>query len=364
MTGITLGRCTIHVQSGLLDRAGPVITSAARAHRYAIVTDENVRGLYAERLAATLPAGRTRLYAFAAGEAHKTRKTWAAITDAMLADGMGRDSVVVSLGGGVVGDLAGFIAATFMRGVPLVHVPTTLLAMVDASIGGKTGVDVPAGKNLVGAFHEPVAVLTDPDVLSTLPVEELRGGLAEAIKHGVIADPAYFAETVRALDVLRVPSHDRAAMTACIVGSVRIKAAIVGHDYREAGLRQVLNFGHTLGHAIETATAMRTSHGDAVAIGMVGEAMIAERMRVAERGTADEIREAVTRAGLPSRLPRGVGIEAILDATRVDKKSRAGAVRYALPRRIGVMSSDSAGWAVPVPDEAVIAALGEISERT
>ena len=362
MTDIALGRCTIHIRPGLLDRAGSMITAAARAHRYAIVTDENVRALYADRLAATFPAGSGRIYPFAAGETHKTRKTWAAITDAMLADGMGRDSVVVSLGGGVVGDLAGFIAATFMRGVPLVHVPTTLLAMVDASIGGKTGVDVPAGKNLVGAFHEPVAVLTDPDVLSTLPVEELRGGLAEAIKHGVIADAKYFEETVRALDVLRTPSHDRSAMTACIVGSVRIKASIVGHDFREAGLRQVLNFGHTLGHAIEAATSMRTSHGDAVAIGMVAEATIAERMKVAERGTAQSIRDAVMRAGLPSRLPRGLGLEGVLDATRSDKKARAGAVRYALPKKIGVMSSDSAGWAVPVGDDVVIAVLREITE--
>ena len=363
MTEIAVGRSRIHIRSGLLDRAGSIITSAARSHRYAIVTDENVRDLYADRLAATFPAGRAHIHAFAPGEAHKTRKTWAAITDAMLADGMGRDSVVVSLGGGVVGDLAGFIAATFMRGVPLVHVPTTLLAMVDASIGGKTGVDVPAGKNLVGAFHEPVAVLTDPDVLSTLPVEELRGGLAEAIKHGVIADATYFEETVGALDVLRMPSHDRAAMTACIVGSVRIKAGIVGHDFREAGLRQVLNFGHTLGHAIEAATSMRTSHGDAVAIGMVAEATIAERMKVAERGTAELIRNAVTRAGLPSRLPRGLSLEAVLEATRSDKKARAGAVRYALPKRIGVMSSDSAGWSVPVPEEAVMAVLREMAEH-
>lgn len=363
MTEIVLGRCTIHVESGLLDRAGSIITSASPAHRYVIVTDETVRGLYADRLAATLPSGRSRIHAFAPGEAHKTRKTWAAITDAMLADGMGRDTTVISLGGGVVGDLAGFIAATFMRGVPLIHVPTTLLAMVDASIGGKTGVDVPAGKNLVGAFHEPMAVITDPDVLSTLPVEELRGGLAEAIKHGVIADAKYFETTVRALDVLRVPSHDRAAMTACIVGSVRIKAAIVGQDTREAGLRQTLNFGHTLGHAIEAATSMRTSHGDAVAIGMVGEASIAERMKTAERGTADAVRAAITQAGLPTRLPRGLAIDAVLDATRSDKKARGGSVRYALPKRIGIMSSDSAGWSVPVSDDVVVAVLREMAEQ-
>ena len=363
MTGIALGRCTIHIESGLLERAGSIITSASPAHRYAIVTDETVRGLYADRLVATLPSGRSRIYAFAPGEAHKTRKTWAAITDAMLADGMGRDTTVISLGGGVVGDLAGFIAATFMRGVPLIHVPTTLLAMVDASIGGKTGVDVPAGKNLVGAFHQPLAVITDPDVLSTLPVEELRGGLAEAIKHGVIADAKYFETTIRALDVLRVPSHDRAAMTACIVGSARIKAAIVGQDAREAGLRQTLNFGHTLGHAIEAATSMRTSHGDAIAIGMVGEALIAERMKAAERGTSDAVRDAIARAGLPTRLPRGLEIDAVLDATRSDKKARAGAVRYALPKRIGVMSSDSAGWAMPVSDDVVVAVLREMAEQ-
>jgi 3-dehydroquinate synthase len=256
-----------------------------------------------------------------------------------------------------VGDLAGFVAATYMRGIPVVQVPTTLLAMIDASIGGKTGVDTPAGKNLVGAFHPPAAVVVDPDTLATLPAEQLRAGAAEAIKHGVIADAGYFERVAGQLPaLLSDPCGD--TMRELIAGSIAIKAGIVIRDEREGGVRKALNFGHTLGHAIEAESGYRLLHGEAVAIGMTLEGELAERMGVAERGTAARVRDAVERAGLPSRPPSGMSRERILAATRSDKKARRGTVEYALPRRVGEMDPGGGGWGIAVPDEAVMAVLG------
>src|SRR5215207_9950142 len=202
MLEIHLPTYCVSIAEGLLDRLGDLVADAAPAHRYALVTDSTVRDLYAARALGALPAGAGGPFVVPAGESHKTRESWARLTDELLAAGFGRDTAVIALGGGVVGDLAGFVAATFMRGVPYVQVPTTLLAMIDASVGGKTGVDTPAGKNLVGAFHPPAAVLIDPLALATLPARELVAGLAEALKHGVVADADYFAELEAALPEL------------------------------------------------------------------------------------------------------------------------------------------------------------------
>ncbi|HVE77600.1 MAG TPA: 3-dehydroquinate synthase, partial [Gemmatimonadaceae bacterium] len=257
----------IVVERGALGRLGEIVRAAAPAHRYVVVTDEQVGPLYAERARAAF--GDADVLAVPPGEVHKTRESWARLTDAMLARGHGRDTTVVALGGGVVGDLAGFVAATYMRGLPLVQVPTTLLAMIDAAIGGKTGVDTAAGKNLVGAFHPPAAVVADPDVLATLPAPHLRAGLAEAIKHGVVADEAYFDFVREALpSLLAADGWAGESMTELVAVSARIKAEVVSRDERESGLRKVLNFGHTLGHAIEAASGYALLHGEAVAIGM------------------------------------------------------------------------------------------------
>jgi 3-dehydroquinate synthase len=342
----------ITVERGALGRLGPIVRAAAPAHRYAIVTDDEVAPRYAERARAAL--GDADLLTVPAGEAHKTRESWARLTDAMLARGYGRDSAVVALGGGVVGDLAGFVAATYMRGLPVVQVPTTLLAMIDAAIGGKTGVDTPAGKNLVGAFHPPAAVVADPDVLATLPPAHLRAGLAEAIKHGVVADERYFAFVRDALPILLGADGWRSdAMTELVAVSARIKAEVVARDERESGLRKVLNFGHTLGHAIETASEYALLHGEAVAIGMTLESALAERAGVAAAGTAERVRAMVIAAGLPADRPRALDAEVILAATRADKKARRGAVEYALPTRVGAMAGADAGWAVRVADDLV-----------
>ena len=287
-----------------------------------------------------------------AGESNKTRDTWARLTDQMLAKGYGRDSTVIALGGGVVGDLAGFVAATFMRGIPVVQVPTTLVAMVDASIGGKTGVDTYLGKNLVGVFHFPAAVLIDPQVLATLPFRELRAGFAEIVKHGVIANDAYFREvagSARNLLDKGGPESDR--MLSVIVQSIEIKADIVSRDEREDGLRKTLNFGHTIGHAVELVSGFSLLHGEAVAIGMALEGRLAERIGVAQAGTAEAIIEALRTAGLPTELPRPFEKGAVLEAMRSDKKARSGKTMFALPLRIGAMAGADTGWTVSVTDD-------------
>jgi 3-dehydroquinate synthase len=356
MSTIPLLSYEILVEPDALDGVGDLARRVAPAHRYAIITDERVEPLYAARVAASFGTARVDVLRVPAGEEHKTRESWARLTDELLCLGHARDSAVVALGGGVVGDLAGFVAATFMRGVPFVQVPTTLLAMIDASIGGKTGVDTPAGKNLVGAFHQPAAVVVDPRVLATLPLEQLRAGVAEAIKHGAIVDADYFERLGAALpEVL----HDTAgaAMRELIVRSIEIKADVVRRDEREGGVRKILNFGHTLGHAIEAESGYRLLHGEAVAIGMVLESALAERVGVAEPGTAQRLRVAVERAGLPDARPAGMSPERILALTRTDKKARSGAVEYALPARVGAMAGASSGWGVRVSDQDVLAVL-------
>ncbi len=348
----------VSVQPGLLDKVGSTAAARTGAHRFAIVTDDQVGPKYADRVARSFRTP-PRVITIPAGEGQKTRATWADITDALLADGFGRDSAVVALGGGVVGDLAGFVAATFMRGIPYVQVPTTLLAMVDASIGGKTGVDTAAGKNLVGAFHQPAAVLADPETLITLPLQQLRAGFAEVIKHGVIADASYFARVVADVPSLidRHSDHWLERITAIVVRSIEIKADVVTRDEREAGLRKTLNFGHTIGHAIEVCASYELLHGEAIAAGMVIEADLAERAGIAERGTCDRIRDAVKAAGLPASRPRVHEAAALLAATRSDKKARAGVVEYALPRRVGEMAGAERGWACPVSDDLVLEVL-------
>jgi 3-dehydroquinate synthase len=280
------------------------------------------------------------------------------VTDEMLARGFGRDSAVIALGGGVVGDLAGFVAATFMRGIPVVQVPTTLVAMIDASIGGKTGVDTPAGKNLVGAFHQPAAVLIDPAVLATLPPRELRAGLAEAIKHGVIADAGYFDRTVDALpQLLATGGATGDAMQLVIDGSVAIKRSVVERDEREQGVRKILNFGHTLGHAAEALSGYSLLHGEAVAIGMAVESRLAEGLGLAESGTADRVRMALSRATLPDRMPPSLAADRLIALTRHDKKTRRDRVEYALPKRIGQMAGEDTEWGIAVADADALAAL-------
>ena len=353
------GREPVVVRRGALDDAGSIARAHVRAHRWVLVTDATVGPLYAERVQRSFGDARVDVLTIPPGEAHKTRETWASLSDRMLVLGVGRDGAVLALGGGVVGDLAGFVAATYMRGIPVVQLPTTLLAMIDAAIGGKTGVDTPAGKNLVGAVHPPAAVIEDPAVLGTLPTAQLRAGLAEALKHGVIADERYFEETLAALPALLAPGGtDGDAAESLVRRSVEIKQWVVARDERESGVRKILNFGHTIGHAVELLSGYSLLHGEAVAIGMALEAKIAERMGIAADGTAARVRDALARSGLPTRLPDAMGADAVLEATRSDKKARAGAVEYALPARVGAMAGEERGWSLAVPDDVVRQALG------
>jgi 3-dehydroquinate synthase len=343
----------VHVAAGLLDAAGEIVRAAAPAHRYAIISDSNVAPLYAARVRESVGAAQSEIFIVPAGESHKTRDQWSRLTDALLGAGFGRDTTILALGGGVVGDLAGFVAATYMRGVPFIQLPTTLLAMIDASVGGKTGVDTAAGKNLVGAFHRPRAVIADPASLATLPMEELRSGAAEAIKHGAIADAAYYASVDSALPAaLDAPAGE--AMRALIVRSIQIKAGVVQLDEREGGVRRILNFGHTLGHAIEAESGYRLLHGQAIAIGMMLEARLGERLGVTDSGTANALGTTLEKAGLPLTVPNELDPALILAATRGDKKAREGVTEYALLEKIGRATAG-----LRAPDEMVLAILAE-----
>lgn len=347
--------------SGASDSLAEIVEQHARAHRVAVIADETVASLYGRRVLAQFPEDSTRLFTIPPGEHEKTRERWAELTDALFAWGAGRDTTVIALGGGVVGDLAGFVAATFMRGIPVVQVPTTLLSMVDASVGGKTAIDTAYGKNLVGAFHNPSAVVMDPALLASLPMDMVRSGMAEIIKHGIIADASYFDQALQALPEIAERGGAAPSLPALIAGSVRIKADVVAEDTREGGLRQILNFGHTIGHAVERELAYRIPHGDAVAIGMVAEARLAEAVGLARPGLHVAIVDALSRAGLPTALPVGLSPAAIVRAASGDKKARSGSARYALPRAIGEMEAAEGRWSVSVSDEVVLKILEPVS---
>jgi 3-dehydroquinate synthase len=343
----------ILIKAGLVRQLDTILTEYCPAAAYAVISDSHVGKLYGEDLVQRLAAGRrAELLTFPAGEGNKTRETWASLSDRMLAAQFGRDSAVIALGGGVVNDVAGFVAATYLRGVPLVQVPTSLLAMIDSSIGGKTGVDVPAGKNLLGAFHQPRVVVADPDLLGSLASVQLAAGLAEAVKHGVIADAEYFA--FLEAEYAAIFAKHAPALERLVRRSVEIKAGIVAQDEREQGRRAILNFGHTVGHAIEATSKYEVLHGEAVAIGMVYEGRLAESLGIAAGGTVQRITGVLERLHLPTERPDGSQVDELIAAMRADKKVRAGEIRFALPTAIGsTHGSDGIGWTVAVREDAI-----------
>jgi len=340
----------VQVVSGGLDAVGEELAARGLRGPIALVSDENVGPIYAARVDGTLKklGFATRIVQIPAGEAHKTMQTVARLWEDFLAAGVERGSTVVALGGGVVGDLAGFAAATYLRGVPWVGLPTSLLAMADSSLGGKTGADLPQGKNLVGAFHAPRMVLADPQSLATLPPDELRSGLAEVVKAGVIGDPRLF-ELCEGLADLK----DISALDEIVRRSMAVKVRVIQSDPFEKGLRASLNLGHTIGHGVELASGFRLKHGEAVAIGMAAEARLAEQMGLAEAGLADGIAVVLEHLGLPTRVPSGLDRRVIQKAMRVDKKKARGSLRFALPLRVGevkvgveVADWDLVNWAM------------------
>ncbi|MFW6085020.1 MAG: 3-dehydroquinate synthase [Gemmatimonadota bacterium] len=361
LSGTAEGGYPVHIGRGLLDRLGELVARAAPADRYVVIADAEVGALYGVRATASLTAAglRSVTLTFPAGERSKSRATWAELTDRMLSAGVGRDGAIVALGGGVTGDLAGFTASTYMRGLPFVVVPTSLLAMLDSAIGGKTGLDTPAGKNTVGAFHHPCLVVVDPDLLGTLPSAQRRAGLAEAVKSAAIADEALFGWIEERAASLR--EGDIAALEYLVTSCLRIKAEVVAADPEEAGRRQVLNFGHTAGHALEALAELRLPHGEAVAAGMRLEARLGEGAGVTQPGTAGRLAAALDSCGLPDAIAAAgaserfggpVTAERLLDAAAADKKARRGAVRWVLLRRIGeVARAADGGWAHALPDE-------------
>jgi 3-dehydroquinate synthase len=348
---------TVQVGPGLLGSLPRLMRETAPAHRTFIVTDSNVGRLYGRRcLSGARRAGLdARLITVPAGEKSKTRETKARLEDRILAMKGGRDSAVVALGGGMITDLAGFTAATFHRGIPFIAVPTSLLGMVDAALGGKTAVDHPRGKNLIGAFHQPRAVIADVATLATLPEREFRSGLAEVVKTAVVGDAALFRRMERS--PAAILGRRPGALADLVAACCRVKARVVEADERELNLRAVLNFGHTLGHALEHLRGYRMSHGEAVAVGMVLEARAAEVADVLRRREADRITALLERLGLPTCIPAGIEPDRILDAARADKKSRRGALRYALPERIGRMARRGGRYAIPLPDSLVLSIL-------
>jgi 3-dehydroquinate synthase len=321
----------------VLDTIGPRLVALGFTGRCGLVTSDRVGALYRRRVERSLVlAGLVPVVVeIPDGEEHKTLATLTRVFDVLLRAGVERRTPLVALGGGVVGDLTGFAAATLLRGIPVVQVPTTLLAQVDAAIGGKTAVDHPVGKNLIGAFHQPCLVLADVGVLGTLPRRELLAGLAEVVKYGVIGDAALFASLEA--DPVTVLTVDPTAFVPMVAACARQKAAVVAADEREErGERAVLNFGHTVGHALETVTGYgRFLHGEAVAIGMVAAARVSHALGACDATTVTRIRGLVGRLGLPVDLPVDVPATALAAAMKADKKSAAGQIRFVAVERVG-----------------------------
>jgi 3-dehydroquinate synthase len=347
------GAYPVHIRPGALQSLGTFVAQYLQGRRVAMIVDETVLQLYhSGRLGQADWSG--EMLSFPPGEHSKSRESWTRLTDELLDRGFGRDSGLVALGGGVTGDLAGFVAATYMRGIPYLQVPTTTVAMLDASVGGKTGVDTNRGKNLVGAFHPPVAVVADPATLSTLPEAEYRSGLAEAVKHGLIADVSYFEWITSHASELT--QRNPGTLTSLIRRSVEIKAEVVGSDEREAGRRAILNAGHTVAHALELASDYQLLHGDAVAIGLVVECAIAEALSLADSGLSQRLASLLTTLGLPTQVPRGLTPTSILASMERDKKNRGFGIHFSLPADLGRMPYTER-WTTAVPEALILAAL-------
>jgi 3-dehydroquinate synthase len=335
----------VMIGSSNLSTVGRTLAERCGRSQIAVVTAMPIHRHCGKRILASLTdvGFSPRLLLIPDGERVKSLRWAAHLYDLLIKHRYGRGTILIALGGGVIGDLTGFVASTYLRGVDFVQVPTTLVAQVDASIGGKTGVNHPKGKNLIGTFYQPRLVFIDVAALQSLPKRELIGGMAEVVKYGVISDPDLF--TYLELHNSLLLKYDLAALEHIVVKSARIKADVVGKDEREAGLRRVLNYGHTLGHAIEAVTGYRRyHHGEAIAIGMQFAAMLAVRLGRCEQAVAHRQERLFKRLGLPIALPPRVSVRMLLSAMALDKKVRDGRVHFVLPERIGRVVVEPVGY--------------------
>lgn len=349
----------IYIDQGLIARTGQLIRDRGLDGKVLVVTNPTVAKWYGEPLLRSLTGSgfTAELVMVPDGETTKSLEEASRLYDYLVTGKYDRHSLLLALGGGVIGDLAGFVAATYMRGVGFIQIPTTLLAQVDSSIGGKVAVNHPQGKNLIGSFYQPSLVIADVEALQTLPQRELTSGMAEVIKHGVILDENYFRFLSGELPQIRLA--DPQIMTWIVSGSCRIKAAIVAGDERESGSRALLNFGHTVGHALESVTHYtRFKHGEAIAVGMLAAIEIAAAMEILEEpDLGDRLAGVFTELGLPTNLT-DLPTVPICEAIRMDKKAVSGQVRWILPRRLGeaVISGD-------VPEKLVKQVLQKMGGR-
>jgi len=343
----------IIIGEGILEQIPLDLKKLNLAHSYVIITDSKVASLYGEGLLQGFKRAelRTHLISFPAGEKHKNRETKTRLEDEMLGLRMGRDSVVVALGGGVVGDVAGFVAATYNRGVPCVQVPTTVVACVDSSIGGKTGVDTTHGKNLIGSFHQPWSVYIDIETLRTLSKKEIREGLAEVVKYGIIKDETFFEFLEK--EITHELSFTSDVLSHIIKRSCQIKSEVVELDEKESNLRKILNFGHTIGHAIENLSDYKISHGQAISMGMIAEGKIALEMGLWKKAEFDRLVSLLKRTGLPTEFPDYFEVSLIIDTMKLDKKSRGGRIEMALPAKLGGMADIDGSYGIKVEEGSI-----------
>lgn len=355
---------SVAIAPGLLDRLGDSLGSLRVGEKVLLVSNPEIFACYGARAIASLEAAGVSVseHLIPAGEPYKTLASIEALYNTAFAKRLERSSTLVALGGGVIGDMTGFAAATWLRGINFVQVPTSLLAMVDAAIGGKTGVNHPQGKNLIGAFYQPRWVAIDPQVLATLPEREWRAGMAEVIKYGIIWDAELFARLEAADRLDSFSALDPELLQFILTRSCQAKADVVAKDEKEAGLRAILNYGHTIGHAIESLTGYRALvHGEAVAIGAIAVGEIAVELGCWTAQERDRQHALVAKAGLPTRIPETLSAEAIVEALQSDKKVKAGKVRFVLPTAIGAATVSDR-----VPPELVarvVRQLGAVAAR-
>lgn len=338
----------IRIGTGILDRIVLLIAKNFKASRYAVIADANVKALHGDALIAAMKeAGlHVSLLDISAGEAHKNIDMAVDIAQRLLAWGADRGTVLIALGGGVVGDLTGFVASVYMRSVPYLQIPTTLVGQVDSAIGGKTAVDLPQGKNLLGTFYQPRAVFIDLNYLATLPDAEFRNGLAEIIKYGIIEDTTLMGKLEARMDDIR--AKDPALLVPIVETCCRIKKSVIEIDEHEQGLRRILNYGHTVGHALEAVSDYRLSHGEGVALGMIAAARLSQKLKYLPASDAARVEALIERAGLPVRIPAGFAAADIIARLKMDKKKKDDAVRFVLLKKIGMPFVNGG-----VPDEII-----------